>query len=311
MTALPWLPVTGFAVVALLAIGFAALPLLKGGAKEDRPGERSEAVRTADQTIRGRILLLGAIALFVLGVGGGVYLVVGHPKLAARDAQGLTDNERDVRALIPPLIKRVRQYPNDDKAWRYLASAYMSAQDPADAAKALAKVIALTGKADPALDAAYGETLTLANEGAVPPEAEAAFTAALAADPANGAARFYLGLARAQHHDNPTALKYWQSLLADIPPDSRLHQVLVDRIAALSAQSGGMPAGGPRAMVAMLAARLKADPNDALGWVRLINAYTVLGEMDKARDALKSARDAFKGNKDAQTAFDTIAKQIK
>ena len=64
-------------------------------------------------------------------------------------------------------------------------------------------------------------------------------------------------------------------------------------------------------MVAQLAARLKADPNDALGWVRLINAYTVLGEMDKARDALKSARAAFKGNKDAQTAFDTIAKQIK
>ena len=293
MTALPWLPVTGFAVVALLAIGFAAVPLLRSGAS------------------RAHILLLCAIALFVLGVGGGVYWMVGRPHLAVRAAQGVSDSERDVRALIPPLIKRVRQYPNDEKAWRYLASAYMSAQDPADAAKALARVIALTGKGDPALNAAYGETLTLANEGAVPPEAEAAFTAALAADPANGAARFYLGLARAQHHDNPTALKYWQSLLADIPPDSRLHQVLVDRIAALSAQSGGMPAGGPRAMVAMLAARLKADPNDALGWVRLINAYTVLGEMDKARDALKSARDAFKGNKDAQTAFDTIAKQIK
>jgi cytochrome c-type biogenesis protein CcmH len=65
------------------------------------------------------------------------------------------------------------------------------------------------------------------------------------------------------------------------------------------------------AMVAQLAARLKADPNDALGWVRLINAYTVLGEMDKARDALADARKAFKGNKDAQGAFDTIARQIK
>jgi cytochrome c-type biogenesis protein CcmH len=288
-----WQPIVIFAAVALAAIGFAAVPLLKNGAN------------------RKNLLLLGAIALFVLGVGGGVYLVVGHPYLAARDAKGLTNNEHDVRALIPPLIKRVRQYPNDEKAWRYLASAYMSAQDPSDAAKALAKVIALAGKGDPALDAAYGETLTLANDGAVPPEAEAAFTAALAADPTSAAARFYLGLARAQHHDNAVALRYWQSLLADIPPNSQLHQVLVDRMARLSSQNGGMPAGGPQAMVAQLAARLKADPNDALGWVRLINAYTVLGEMDKARDALKSARAAFKGNKDAQTAFDTIARQVK
>jgi cytochrome c-type biogenesis protein CcmH len=209
------------------------------------------------------------------------------------------------------MIKRVRQYPNDDKAWRYLASAYMSAQDPADAAKALAKVIALVGKADPALNAAYGETLTLSNDGAVPPEAEAAFTAALAADPANGAARFYLGLARAQHHDNAAALKYWQSLLADIPTDSRLHQVLVDRMARLSSQSGGMPAGGPQAMVAQLAARLKADPNDALGWVRLMRAYAVLGETEKAKQALVDARKAFADNKDAQTAFTTAAKALK
>ena len=65
------------------------------------------------------------------------------------------------------------------------------------------------------------------------------------------------------------------------------------------------------AMVAGLAARLKADPNDPLGWVKLINAYTVLGEMDKAREALADARKAFKGNQDAQASFDTIAKQIK
>jgi cytochrome c-type biogenesis protein CcmH len=290
---LTWLPITGFVVVALMAIGFAAWPLLRGGAT------------------RGRILLLGAVALFVLGVGGGVYWMVGRPLLAQRDARGLTDQERDVRALIPPLIKRVRQAPNDDKAWRYLASAYMSANDPADAAKALGRVIALVGKSDPVLDAAYGESLTLANDGAVTPEAETAFAQTLAIEPRNGPARFYLGLARAQHRDNPAALSYWQSLLADIPTTSPMHQVLVDRMARLSSQSGGMPAGGPQAMVAQLAARLKSDPNDALGWVRLINAYTVLGDMDKARAALADARKAFKGNKDAQTAFDTISKQIK
>ena len=87
--------------------------------------------------------------------------------------------------------------------------------------------------------------------------------------------------------------------------------MLVDRLAALTAQSNGMPAGGPRAMVAMLAARLKADPNDALGWVRLMRAYTVLGETDKAREALATARKTFKDNADAQTAFKTAATALK
>jgi cytochrome c-type biogenesis protein CcmH len=64
-------------------------------------------------------------------------------------------------------------------------------------------------------------------------------------------------------------------------------------------------------MVDMLAARLKADPNDALGWVRLMRAYTVLGETDKAKEALASARKTFAKNQDAQTAFTTAAKALK
>jgi len=61
----------------------------------------------------------------------------------------------------------------------------------------------------------------------------------------------------------------------------------------------------------MLAARLKADPNDALGWVRLMRAYTVLGETEQARQALADARKAFPDNQDAQTAFKTAAKALK
>ena len=218
----------------------------------------------------------------MLGVGGGTYYLVGRPHLAQRDASGL--NTREVSGLVPFLIQRVRQYPGDARAWRYLGQAYMAAKDPRDAAKALAKVIALTGKGDAALDAAYGEALVLANDGAVPPEAEAAFTAALRADPGNAPARFYLGLAKAAHNDRAGAIALWQSLLADTPVTAPLHQMLVDRIAILTSQSvgpGGAP--NPRAMVDMLAARLKADPNDALGWVRLMRAYTVLGETEKGQ----------------------------
>jgi cytochrome c-type biogenesis protein CcmH len=282
------LPIIGFVLVALLAVAFAVVPLVRGWEKK-------------------RALLMAAIALFLLGVGGGTYWMVGRPQLAQRAAQGL--NTRDMKGLVPYLIAQLRKTPNDVRGWRYLGQVYMTANDPVDAAKALAKAIALTGRDDPELDAAYGEALVLANNGVVPETAEAAFRDALRVDPTSPPARFYLGLARVQHNDKPGAIGYWQSLLNEAPPTSQLHQMLVDRLAALTAQSGGRP--DPRQMVAMLAARLKADPNDALGWVRLINAYTVLGEMDKAKDALATARATFKGNTDAQTALDTIARQIK
>ena len=42
-----------------------------------------------------------------------------------------------------------------------------------------------------------------------------------------------------------------------------------------------------------------------------MRAYTVLGENDKAKEALATARKSFAGNADAQTAFDTAAKALK
>jgi len=234
--------------------------------------------------------------------------VVGRPHLAQREAGGI--NTREINGLIPFLIQRVHQHPEDARAWRYLGQAYMTANDPRNAAKALAKVIALTGKGDAQLDAAYGEALVLGSGSEVPQEAADAFAAALAADPHNPPARFYLGLYKATHNDRIGAIALWQSLLADTPTGAPLHQLLVDRIAMLTSQGpGGKP--DPRAMVDMLAARLKADPNDALGWVRLMRAYTVLGEKEKALQALTSARKAFADNKDAQTAFTTAAKALK
>ena len=284
-------PVIGFVLVALLAIAFVAVPLWRSSQK------------------KGRALLLGAIALFVLAIGGGTYFFVGRPYLAQRSAQGL-NNVHDINGLVPYLITRVRAHPEDVRAWRYLASAYMAASDPRDAAKALAQVIALSGKGDAGVDAAYGEALVSANGGQVPDEAEEAFNAALTADPRNIPARCYLGMAKVGHGDRPGAIAIWQSLLADVPTTAPLHQLLIDRLAMLTSQSpGGAP--NPRAMVDMLAARLKADPNDALGWVRLMRAYTVLGETDKAKQALIDARKAFAKYPDAQTAFTTAAKALK
>ena len=284
------LPIIGLVLVATLAIAFAVVPLLRV------------------KGLKRRWLWLCGTAVAMIAIGGGVYALVGRPHIAQREAGGI--NTREINGLIPFLIERVHQHPEDARAWRYLGQAYMTANDPRNAAKALAKVIALTGKGDAQLDAAYGEALVLGSGSEVPQEAADAFAAALAADPRNPPARFYLGLYKATHNDRAGAIALWQSLLADTPTSAPLHQLLVDRIAMLTSQGpGGKP--DPRAMVDMLASRLKADPNDALGWVRLMRAYTVLGEKEKALQALADARKAFPDNKDAQTAFTTAAKALK
>ena len=51
-----------------------------------------------------------------------------------------------------------------------------------------------------------------------------------------------------------------------------------------------------RSMVAGLAERLKENPDDQDGWIRLIRSYTVLGDREAAARALGDARAAFAGD---------------
>ncbi len=283
----------GAVVVVLAAIAFAIAPLWRARA------------------MKGRALLAGALALFLLGIGGGTYWMLGQPYLAWRSAQGT--QTRDINGLIALLIKRVRAAPDDLQAWTYLGRGYMGAGDAGDAAKAYARAVAIanrSGHPDAGLDTLYGEALVAQANGAVGADAEAAFQAALKLDPKEQAARFFIAQALAVRGDKPGALTMLNGLLAETPANSPLHQTLVDRIALLTAQGGGA-APDPKAMVATLAARLKDNPDDAAGWQRLIRAYSVLGARAEAQEALATARKTFAGKSDVLAQLDAQAQELK
>jgi cytochrome c-type biogenesis protein CcmH len=63
-------------------------------------------------------------------------------------------------------------------------------------------------------------------------------------------------------------------------------------------------------MVERLAARLKTDGADVDGWLRLMRAYMVLGERDKARSAAADARRALAGAPDKLRRIDQAAKGL-
>src|SRR6185312_4150160 len=224
-----------FILFALVAIGFAVWPLLRGPA------------------MRGRALLVGAIAALILGLGLGSYVLLGSPALALRTLAGPSSD--DIRGMVSVLARRVLDRPNDARGWTLLGRGYLTLNDPSDAAAAFKRGLAVTPPAQRGdLLSAYAEALTLASNGAVGPEAEAAFTDVLKSNPRDLAARFYLGQVAAQRGDNARASELWTSLLADVPANNPLHDLLLNRLAMIRAQSGGAP--DIHAMVEGLAARL-------------------------------------------------------
>jgi cytochrome c-type biogenesis protein CcmH len=63
-------------------------------------------------------------------------------------------------------------------------------------------------------------------------------------------------------------------------------------------------------MVSRLAARLKADGSDVEGWLRLLRAYAVLGDRDKAQAAAADARRALAGDPDKLRRIDEMVKEL-
>jgi len=65
-----------------------------------------------------------------------------------------------------------------------------------------------------------------------------------------------------------------------------------------------------RGMVERLAEQLKQDGSDMDGWLRLVRAYMVLGEKDKARAALGDARRALAREPDKLRRMDELSKGL-
>ena len=65
-----------------------------------------------------------------------------------------------------------------------------------------------------------------------------------------------------------------------------------------------------RNMVVRLADRLKKDGSDFDGWMQLVRSYVVLGERDKAMNAVADARHAIGADADKRRRFDDFVKSL-
>ena len=80
--------------------------------------------------------------------------------------------------------------------------------------------------------------------------------------------------------------------------------------AAIASLPAGQQQVAIRGMVDGLAARLAENGQDAAGWLRLVRAYRVLGEQDKAVKALADARRSMTGDQQVLGQLDRLAHEL-
>lgn len=275
---------------------------------------------------RSRRAALFAALLVMLGVPGvafGLYQRIGRPyvadaPLAARLAA--TPERTDVGAIIAKIEAHLAVDPNDGRGYQLIAPIYLRLGRTADAVNAYAKTLQLLGET-PERRTDYAEALVAAAQGNVIPEAKAAFEMVLKAQPDLPKARFYLGLAAEQAGDTGGAREIWSKMLADAAPDAPYVATVQERIRGLDRPKGpaadaiaALPASerdsAIRSMVDGLALRLAQKGDDAEGWLRLMRAYNVLHEAERARTALKDARKSMASDAAALERIEKLAREL-
>jgi cytochrome c-type biogenesis protein CcmH len=279
---------------------------------------------------RRRFIAVAALIALPFGAVA-LYLALGFPGLPDQPlaARALGPENRSIAALVAQVEDRLERNPQDGRGWEVLGPVYMRLGRFDDAVKARRNAVRLLG-ASPTREADLGEALVAAANGVVTAEAKAAFDRALALDARDPRAKFFAGLAAQQDGKNAEAAAIWHDLLAHAPADAPWANMVRQSLARLENATPQPAAPGPsaadvaaaadmspqarvqmvRGMVERLAERLTRDGSDLDGWVRLVRAYLVLGEDERARGAAADARRALAGDPDKLRRLDAALAQL-
>lgn len=275
------------------------------------------AAWTADPKARTGVLVAVALAPAAALV---IYLTLGSPGLpdkpfAARMRGWVASNPAELapQELAAVLKKLTAERPNDPEGFRYLALAEGASQNAPEAVRALRRALKLApDRAD--LWEMLGEALMAEADDKLTDDAKAAFQETLKRQPTAVVPRFQLARARIEGGDKAGGLAEWRALAAQLPADDPRRAAIGQAIAAHEgpAAAPAAPAEGQMAMihgmVERLAGRLKANPDDPAGWVQLVKAYAVLGDVAHREATLKDARARYASRPDILSQLDAAAK---
>jgi cytochrome c-type biogenesis protein CcmH len=304
----------------------------------DHQGRPEPAVSPVAATRHRRVAAVATLVLLPLGALS-LYLVLGSPQLPGEPLAArlrMPPEHQSLVGLVAQVEAHLARDPNDGRGWEVLAPIYLQMGRINEAVTARRHALRLLGPTA-GREANLGEALVLAANGTVTEEATAAFERALRLDASDERALFFTGLAAEQEGKRDKAAAIWRDLLAKAPPGAPWIQFVRQALARV--EDGSPPAASPRpappaagptekdmaaaadltpqqrgemirGMVERLAERLKQDGSDIEGWLRLVRAYAVLGDRDKARAAAADARRILAPEPDKVRRLDELVKGL-
>jgi cytochrome c-type biogenesis protein CcmH len=264
---------------------------------------------TASNTMwRRSAALVALVGLPILAVA--FYLPLGSPRLGDFPLAQRTrapDVAQPLDALVAQVEAHLEKNPADGRGWSVLAPVLARLGRYDEAVRAYHNSITYNGDGA-ARRADLGEAIAAAAGGVVTSEAKAEFERAVALNADEAKASYFLGLAAEQDGRTSEAASIWRAMLAKAPPDAPWRPVVRAALARVGGSTAPVLSDDAvaaakdmnetdrgtmiRGMVDRLAGRLKQNGDDVEGWLRLVRAYMVMGDRDKAKGALTDARQA-------------------
>jgi cytochrome c-type biogenesis protein CcmH len=237
------------------------------------------------------------------------------------------EKSNDWEAMIARVEGQLEKQPDDLEGWKLLVPNYISMGRFGEAANAMAQIIRISGPSS-VLYADMGEVMVYGNNGLMTAQSVAVINEALKLDANNAKALFYRGLGLSQEGKVTEARATFQNLLDKSPAEAPWRKAVEQQMAKLNPNGAAPQIGADqmqnaeamkpedrvamiRSMVDGLDEKLKTNPQDIEGWLRLIRARTVLGDADKASAALATARATFATNTADTKLIENLAQELK
>jgi cytochrome c-type biogenesis protein CcmH len=292
------------------------------------------------------LALIGAAVLAAVAIAIAIWRSDEHlaetkgPQNASAAAPG-----GSVEEMVASLRERLAQDPDNHEAWFLLGMAYRDSGRFSEGEQAFRRAMELSPRnAD--YTAYVGEALLLIGGESPPPEAERLFRRVLELEPGNPQARYYLATLRDLGGDHRGAVDDLIALLRDAPPGASWEAQVREAVTAIAqenridiagrlpepratstataaipgptreqmAAASAIPPGEQdamvRGMVDRLAGRLRQNPRDADGWIRLMRSRMVLNEPAAAREALNQGLAAFSDDQATKQRLQTAAREL-
>ena len=259
-----------------------------------KASENSDAAASTLKPIYGM-----AAVVVVAGLTFGLYLYMGHPslrdqpyreRLAAWTHLAMVDPDSLPDQAMAAVVRQGAAQDGKNPAfWLLLGRRDMLAENYYDGAKDYEAALKLSPQTFRAWSE-LGEALTLVSRGSGGADAQRAFDKALALDPKDARAHYYLGNMAVAQGRYDEGMGHYRAALDAMAPDAPGHQQVEDALKAAGTAGAADAATKTRirGMVETLAAQLASNPDNAEGWARLLRSYDVLGDTAARDTALKT-----------------------